>query len=99
VMELLKEMKEMNVPIGDCKARIHLKLYEDNGGALEILWLKKYRLRTKHLLVKLHHIKDYVTRGKITVHPVQTHNQQPDYLTKPVNESMLRKLRGLVQGW
>jgi hypothetical protein len=98
-MELLKEMKEMKVPIGDCKARIHCKLYEDNNGALEILQHKKYTPRTKHLLVQLHHFRDYVTRGKITMHPIRTHGQQADYLTKPVNESMLRKLRGLVQGW
>jgi hypothetical protein len=37
VMELLKEMKEMKVPILDCTARVHCKLYEDNSGALEIL--------------------------------------------------------------
>jgi hypothetical protein len=99
VMELMKEMQEMNVRIGDCKAKIHCKLYEDNSGALEILRHKKYRPRTKHLLVKLHHFRDYVTRGEITVHPIRTHDQQADYLTKPVNESTLRKLRGLVQGW
>jgi hypothetical protein len=28
VMELLKEMKEMKVPIQDCKAKVHCKLYE-----------------------------------------------------------------------
>jgi hypothetical protein len=69
-MELLKEMKAMKVPIGDCKAKIHCKLYEDNSGALEILWHKKYRPRTKHLLVKLHHFWDYVMKGEITVHPI-----------------------------
>jgi hypothetical protein len=41
VMELLKEMREMKVPIQDCTARVHCKLYEDNSGALEILWHKK----------------------------------------------------------
>jgi hypothetical protein len=49
--------------------------------------------------MKLHHFQDYVLQGEISVHPIQTHNQQADYLIKPVNESMLGKLRGLVQGW
>jgi hypothetical protein len=98
VMELLMEMKEMKVPISDCKAKIHCKLYKDNSGALEILQHKRYRPRTKHLLVKLHHFWDSVTRGEILVHLIRTHDQQADYLTKPVNESMLGKLRGLVQG-
>jgi hypothetical protein len=99
VMELLKEMKEMKVPISDCKAKIPCKLYKDNSGALEILQHKRYSPRTKCLLVKLHHFWDYVTRGEITVHPIRNHDQQADYLTKPVNESMIGKLRGLIQGW
>jgi hypothetical protein len=64
VMELLKEMKEMKVPIAIAKQKIHCKLYEDNSGALEILQHKKYRPRMKHLLVKLHHFQDCVTRGE-----------------------------------
>jgi hypothetical protein len=99
VMELLKEMKIMKVPIQECTARVHCKLYEDNSGALEILRHKKNRPRTKHLVVKLHHFRDYVTRGEISIHPIRTHDQQADYLTKLVNESTLIKLRGLVQGW
>jgi hypothetical protein len=55
VMELVKEMREMKVPIHDCTVRVHCRLYEDNSGALETLRHKKYRPRTKHLLVKLHH--------------------------------------------
>jgi hypothetical protein len=98
-MEMLKEMKTMKVPINDCTARVHCKLYEDNSGAIEILRHKKYRPRTKHLLVKLHHFCNYVTCGEISIHPIWTHDQQADYLTKPVNESTLVKLRGLVQGW
>jgi hypothetical protein len=99
IMELLKEMQQMKMPIPSCKAKIHCKLYEDNSGALEILRKTKYRPRTKHLMVKLHHFRDYVTRGEISIHPIRTHDQQADYLTKPVNETTLTKLRGLVQGW
>jgi hypothetical protein len=49
--------------------------------------------------VKLHHFLDCATHREISIHPIQTHNQQADYLTKPVNESKIGKLRGLVQGW
>jgi hypothetical protein len=99
VMNLLKELKVQNVPIPSSKATVHCRLYEDNSGALEILKTEKYRPRTKHLLVKLHHFRDYVTRGEITIHQVGTADQQADYLTKPVNEPTLQKLRSLVQGW
>jgi Reverse transcriptase (RNA-dependent DNA polymerase) len=99
IMNLLKEMRRKKVPILTWKAKIHCKLYEDNSGALEILKKKKYQPRTKHLLVILHHFRDYVTRGKITIHPIRTHDQQAGYLSKPVYEEILTKLRKLVQGW
>jgi hypothetical protein len=99
IMDLLEEMKSMGVPIGSSQARVHCRLYEDNSGALEILKKAKYRPRTRHLLVKLHHFRDYVMRGKITIHAIRTHDQEADYLTKPVNEEILQKLRLRVQGW
>jgi hypothetical protein len=99
VMNLLKEIKEKGVPIPSYEAKVHCKLYEDNSGALEILRKAKYRPRTKHLLVKLHHFRDYVNSGEISIHSIGTAEQQADYLTKPVNETILVKLRRLVQGW
>jgi hypothetical protein len=99
IMDMLEEMKTHGVPIESSHAKIHCRLYEDNSGALEILKKAKYRPRTRHLLVKLHHFRDYVTRGKITIHAIRTHDQEADYLTKPVNEEILKKLRKLVQGW
>jgi Reverse transcriptase (RNA-dependent DNA polymerase) len=99
IMNLLKEMQSMKVLIPSWKAKVHCRLHEDNSGAMEILKKAKYRPRTKHLLVKLHHFRDYVTKGDISIHSIRTHDQQADYLTKPVNEEILTKLRQLVQGW
>jgi hypothetical protein len=78
VMELLKEMKKRGILVQGGPAKVHCKLYEDNSGALEIIWHKRYRPRTKHLLVKLHHFWDYVTWGEITVHAIRTQDQQAE---------------------
>jgi hypothetical protein len=99
IMNLMKEMQAREVLIPSWRATVHCRLHEDNSGAMEILKKAKYRPRTKHLLVKLHHFRDYVTKGDISIHPIRTHDQQADYLTKPVNEEILTKLRQLVQGW
>jgi hypothetical protein len=99
VMELRKEMKEMQVLMQECTAKVHCILYEDFSGALEIGQNKQYRPRTKHLLVTLHHFCDSVMQGKVSIHSIQSQDQQADFLTKPVNESMLGKLRNRVQGW
>jgi len=99
LMNLLNEMKELGFPIGDTNAKIHLKVFEDNSGALEMAKVHKYRPRTKHLCVKLHHFRDYVERGEIQIEKIDTLDQLADYLTKPVNEEILTKLRRIVMGW
>jgi hypothetical protein len=99
IMELIKEMKKKHFPIGQTTPKVHCKVFEDNSGALEMAQVHKYRPRTKHLNVKLHHFRDYVARKEITIHKIDTKDQLADYLTKPVNIDILRKLRKIVMGW
>ena len=98
VMELLKVMKRYKFPILETTQKIHCKVFEDNSGALEMARTHKYRPRTKHLNVKLHHFRDYVTRGKITIHKIDIKDQLADYLTKPVTQEILEHLRKRVLG-
>ena len=99
VIEIIKEMKQFGFPIQPETPKIYCKVFEDNSGALEMASTHKYRPRTKHLNVKLHHFRDYITRGEISIHPIDTAMQQADYLTKPVNYDTLSRLRKLVMGW
>ena len=99
IMELLKEMKREKFPIFKTKPKIHCQVFEDNSGALEMAKTHKYRPRTKHLNVKLHHFRDYVTRGEISIHKIDTKKQLADYLTKPVSQEILQYLRPKVMGW
>ena len=99
IMGLLKELKSRGFEVGDTVPKVHCKVFEDNSGALEMAKEHKYRPRTKHLNVKLHHFRDYVDRGEITIHKIETQNQLADYLTKPVTEEILVKLRRIVMGW
>ena len=61
--------------------------------------IHKYRPRTKHLNVKIHHFRQYVEEGLIKIVPIASENQQADYLTKPVKVETLTRLRKLVMGW
>ena len=99
IMNLLKEMQKHKFPIGNTNTAIHCKVFEDNSGALEMAKTHKYRPRTKHLNVKYHHFRDYITRGSISVHKIDTKDQCADYLTKPVNLEILTKLRKKIMGW
>ena len=74
------------------------KVFEDNSGALEIAVNHKYRPRTKHLNVKLHHFRDCVTRKEITIEKINTLNQLAHYLNKPVTIEILSPLQKVRNG-
>ena len=98
-MRILNEFKDHGFIKQAPKGKMHCKVYEDNSGALEMAREYKYRPRTKFLNIKLHHFRDYVERGEISIHKVSTHDQHADYLTKPLNEITHIKHRKVVQGW
>jgi hypothetical protein len=79
--------------------KVKCRVFEDNSGALEMAKTHKYRPRTKHLNVKLHHFRDYISRGEILINQIRSQNQLADYLTKPVNSDILTFLRKKVMGW
>lgn len=99
LMEILKEMKERDFPIDTVQSKVHCRVFEDNSGAVEIAKNHKFRPRTKHLNVKLHHFRGYVNRQEISIHPIGTASQDADFLTKALNEFLLKRHRFAVMGW
>ena len=99
MIEILKEMKYKGFKVDSANPKVHCSEFEDNTGALEIARTRKYRPRTKHLNIRLHHFRDYVTRGEITIHHIDTTEQPADFLTKAVNEKTLKRHRKTVMGW
>ena len=85
-MRILKEMSSIGFIEGDLTQSAHYKVYEDNSRALEMAREYAYRPRTKFLNVKLHHFRDYVDRGEITIHFIRTEDQPENYLTQPLDE-------------
>jgi hypothetical protein len=49
VMNLIKEMREQNIPVICTKPYVYCKVFEDNSGALELARLPKLRPYTKHI--------------------------------------------------
>jgi len=100
IMDLLKEMKQKGISVNSEKAKAHIKVYEDNAGAIEIAREKKYRPRTKHLNCRLHHFRHRVeVTREISVHKINTKHQPADMLTKPLREEDFVRYRKVVMGW
>jgi hypothetical protein len=99
IMRLLEEMKGHGFPISKTTGEIHCKVFEDNSGALEMAKVHKFRPRTKHMNVKLHHFRSYVQNGQVSIHAVTSEKQLADYLTKPLPLDKFLKIRKAVLGW
>jgi hypothetical protein len=99
IMELVKEMKKEGFKVVGKTLKIHCKLFEDNSGALEKASVHKFRPRTNHINVKMHHFRDYVTMKEVSIHAIRSENQPADFLTKPLSEDLLAKHRKVVMGW
>lgn len=98
-MQLLKEMKRKGFPIHSPQARVHCHVFEDNSGALEMAKIHKYQPRTKHLNVRLHHFRDNVQQKEVSIHPINTHDQPADFLTKALSVDVFEKHCKTVLGW
>jgi hypothetical protein len=99
LMKLVKEFKkELLLPMATTPV-VHCKAFEDNSGAVELAKVPKMRPRTKHINVKYHHFRKYVSDGLIKVLQVATEDQLADILTKNLNAKLFVKFRRLISGW
>ena len=99
LMRLVTELALAGFHLNTSTPKVHCKVFEDNSGALEMAKIHKYRPRTKHLNVRLHHFRDYVERKELSIHAINTNDQPADYLTKALNETTLQKHRYQIMGW
>ena len=67
-------MKELCFSVTKVTPKIRCGVFEDNSGALEMTTSHEYRAKTEHLNAKLHHFRDYVTRGEILVKKLRMYN-------------------------
>ena len=83
----------------DPKVQLHCTLFEDNNGALELASTPRYRPRTKHIAIKYHHFRERVSRGLISIKPIDTKEQIADQFTKALQVGTFEYLRYKLLGW
>ena len=95
----MEDMKRNGIPIQEMIPSIHCKLFEDNMGACELAKVPKMRARTKHINIKYHHFREWVTQNKISIHVISTTNQLSDIFTKPLSTDLFTKFRKSILMW
>lgn len=99
LMQIIEEIKEVGWQTTESVPVIHCKVFEDNSGALEMSRLPKMRPRTKHIGVRMHHFREHVRTGRITIHKIPTEYQLADIATKPQTEKLFVAQRESLLQW
>ena len=74
-------------------------VWEDNDSCITVAKSPKFTPRTKHIAIKYHHFRSYVSDGSIVINPIDTSEQIADMLTKPLKEKSFCYLRKKLIGW
>jgi hypothetical protein len=87
----------------DFGAKLHIKVHEENVGALTLGKLEPRRMtpRSKHYAIKYHWFREKVSdpSNRITVHKVESRYQLGDMFTKGLTQVDFVRLRRLLMGW
>jgi hypothetical protein len=97
-MQLLKENRDFGIQVSEPKAKILCKLFCNDSGACELIRLPKLRPRTKHINTKLHHFREHVTKGLISVQQVLTTEQLGKITTKALPFQIFSKFCKIILG-
>ena len=81
MIEMIKVMGRNKINMVTMNPIINCEVYEDNSEALSISKEHKYRPRTKHLNIKLHHLRQYVNNNEIDILPINTDDKPSDIFT------------------
>ena len=98
-MQLVKDISQTGLAVTMAPPIVHCKIFEDNSGALEMVRLPKMRPRTRHMAVRLHHFREYVRDGSVSIAKVTTRYQLGDLLTKPQPRELFEMQREAILQW
>ena len=103
VVDMIKELSRTVGLSDDFVSKIHVKIHEDNVGALTLGKLEPRRMtpRSKHYAIKYHWFREKVAdpAKRITLVKIDTKNQLGDIFTKGLTKDNFERLRFLLMGW
>jgi hypothetical protein len=101
LLDLIRELSSaVNLPM-DKHSNMHIKIHEDNVGALTLGKLEPRRMtpRSKHYAIKYHWFREQIGPRNIELIKVDTTNQLGDIFTKGLGATAFQRLRLKLMGW
>jgi hypothetical protein len=103
VVATVRELSKAAGLADDFITNLHIKIHEDNSGALALANLEPNIMtpRSKHYAIKYHRFREYVfdKANKVEIVKVDTKNQLGDIFTKGLPAPAFEYLRRLLMGW
>ena len=99
LMDLVEDARTVGWNVAEAAPRVHCKAFEDNSAALEMARPPKMRPRTKHTGMRMHHFREHVRQGKISIHKIPSECQLGDMATKPQGEKLFLAQRDSTVQW
>ena len=72
---------------------IRCTIFEDNKGCIDLAHIPKMRHMTKHIALKYHHFRSYVSKQMISINYIETQSQIADIFTKASSDVIFCKLQ------
>ena len=98
-MGLIEEVQSQGFSVPTKKQTVYCKIFEENLGALKIAKVPKMRSWTKHINLKYHHFRSFVSKGLLSIQPVGTRKQAVDLMTKALPLDDFLRHRSFLMGW
>ena len=103
VLPFLNLMSEIKVflprQLTEKQPRFFCTVWEDNRSCIRVAESPKFTPRTKHIALKYHHFRRFVSNGTLDIKPIDTAEQIADIFTKPLPERQFVYLRKKLCGW
>jgi len=87
------------LPIKEDKTKFFCMVWEDNRSCIKVAESPKFTGRTKHIALKYHHFRQFVSNGTVKIHPINTLEQTADIFTEPLDRTKFEYLRRKLCGW
>ena len=75
------------------KPKFKCTVWEDNNSCITVAKSPKYTPRSKHIAIKYHHFRSFVSDGRVVINSIDTSEQLADMLAKPLSSKSFCQLR------
>ena len=97
-LNLMGEIKTF-LPVTEKDPDFFCTVWEDNRSTIKVAESPKFTPRTKHIALKYHHFRQFVSNGTLKINPIDTLEQTADIFTKPLDQAKFEYLRKKLCGW